>query len=127
MLFIPASTCAAAGVQEELDLEAADGLTVGALHGGRQGAQGATGTQTFEHTFESVDGTDADTSADAGACGLADGWEREIGGMGGLAALLAVAEHLRLCLCITCFFSQPSSGDAAGHYSSALLRMLCRS
>lgn len=27
----------------------------------------AQGTRTFEHSFETVDGTDADTSADAGA------------------------------------------------------------
>ncbi len=30
-------------MQEELDLEAADGLTVGALHGGREAAAGGAG------------------------------------------------------------------------------------
>ncbi|PRW44917.1 hypothetical protein C2E21_6489 [Chlorella sorokiniana] len=61
-------TSAEKRLQEELDLEAADGLTVGSLLGGREGAGGgavAQGTRTFEHTFETIDGTGADTSADA--------------------------------------------------------------
>lgn len=54
-------------LQEELALEAADGLTVQASDSGTSAAAGDAiqGTRTFEHVFETAEGTDADHSADA--------------------------------------------------------------
>lgn len=61
-------------LQEEPALEAADGLAAG-------GGEAAGGTRTFEHTFETSDGTDADQSLQP-----QDAARAVAGGGGGAAA-----------------------------------------